>query len=201
MPTLYILAGPNGAGKTTFYYTALQQGFVPGILPFLNIDIITKNELGGYSETNFAKAEYIYRQRIAELINNGQDFMIESNLAKDSEYEWIVKMKQKGYDVTLYYLCTDYPDEIHLKRVQERVAEGGHEVPENIVQHRYTMSLLYLKSKLYLFKEAYLIDNEDTAVEMAFLKNGKIIRKKECVPNWVENTLSLIQRIYKSTEH
>lgn len=195
MPTLYILAGPNGAGKTTFYQTAVEQKFIPETLPFINIDSITKEELGGYTQSNFIKAEEIYRRRIGELITNSQDFMIESNLAKDSEYGWIERMKQKGFDVVLYYLCTDYPDEVHVKRVQERVAEGGHDVPENIVHHRYRMSLLYLKSKLHLFKEVFLIDNEDTAIEMATLQHGQIIHKKENAPHWVQDTLSLVEKI------
>lgn len=97
MPILYILAGPNGAGKTTFYQTALQLGFIPKELPFLNVDLITKTELGGYTDSNFAKADELYRERIGDMISKGQDFMIESNLAKDSEYDWVDKMKQKGY--------------------------------------------------------------------------------------------------------
>jgi len=195
MPTLYILAGPNGAGKTTFYQTAIEQGFIPQMLPFLNMDIITKDELGEYSDSNFAKAEGIYRQRVGNLIVNGQDFMIESNLAKQTEYDWIEKMKHKGFDIVLYYLCTDYPAEIHVKRVQERVMEGGHDVPENIILHRYNMSLLYLKRYLHLFREAYLIDNEDTAISMAVLQNGRILERKDNMPSWVRNTLSLIEKI------
>ena len=50
MPTLYILAGPNGAGKTTFYFTAIEQGFIDKDLPFINTDLIARNELGGYLE-------------------------------------------------------------------------------------------------------------------------------------------------------
>lgn len=142
MPILYILAGPNGAGKTTFYDAAVDEGLIAQSLPFLNIDLITKNELGGYREAAFAQAENIYRHRVSELISEGKDFMIESNLARESEYEWIQKMKQRGYNVALYYLCTDYPTEVHVTRVQERVAEGGHDVPESIVQHRYCMSTL-----------------------------------------------------------
>lgn len=135
MPTLYILVGPNGAEKTTFYYTSVRTGIIRKSIPFVNIDIITKEELGGYSETNFARAEEIYRARVGQLISQGEDFMIESNLAKESEYDWIAKMKQRGYEVVLYYLCTDFPDEVHVKRVQERAAEGGHDVPENIIHH------------------------------------------------------------------
>jgi len=54
MPTLYILAGPNGAGKTTYYYTALNKLFINQSLPFINLDVIAKDEMGGYSAENFA---------------------------------------------------------------------------------------------------------------------------------------------------
>jgi predicted ABC-type ATPase len=67
MPTLYIIAGPNGAGKTTFYQFAVAKNFIPQNLPFINVDIITKNELGGYNEINFAKAEEIYRERVGKI--------------------------------------------------------------------------------------------------------------------------------------
>jgi predicted ABC-type ATPase len=69
MPTLYILAGPNGAGKTTFYQTAIEEDFISKELPFINVDLITKDELGGYSEINFARAEELYRERVGILIS------------------------------------------------------------------------------------------------------------------------------------
>lgn len=48
MPILYILAGPNGAGKTTYYYTALESKFIEQNLPFINVDVITK-DFGDYT--------------------------------------------------------------------------------------------------------------------------------------------------------
>lgn len=53
MHTLYILAGPNGAGKTTYYFTALNKLFINQHLPFINLDVIAKDEMGGYSTENF----------------------------------------------------------------------------------------------------------------------------------------------------
>jgi predicted ABC-type ATPase len=198
MPTLYILAEPNGAGKTTFYQTAIEEGFISKELPFINVDLITKDELGSYSEINFARAEELYRERVGILISQGQDFMIESNLAKDSEYNWVEKMKQKGYEVVVYYLCTDYPEEVHVKRVQGRVLEGGHNVPENIIHHRYKMSLLYLKTRLHIFDKAYLIDNQETAIVMAELVNGSVTSREDNLPQWVIQSLSIIEKLKKS---
>lgn len=57
MATLYILAGPNGTGKTTFYEAAVAEGFIELQLPFINVDIITRNLPEGYTPENFAKAD------------------------------------------------------------------------------------------------------------------------------------------------
>jgi predicted ABC-type ATPase len=199
MPTLYILAGPNGAGKTTFYNTAIEQNFIPSDLPFLNIDLITR-ELGSYSDFNFAKAEEIYRERITKLLQQGANFMIESNLAKDAEYEWIEAMIRKGYEVVLYFLCTDYIDDVHINRVQKRVKEGGHYVPPNIIEHRYKMSLLYLRSKLTLFKEVYLIDNNETTLIKVVLRQGSIMYKEAECPAWIKKVIFIAERLRNKSE-
>ncbi|MEO8568348.1 MAG: hypothetical protein ABI419_04415 [Ginsengibacter sp.] len=95
MPTLYILGGPNGAGKTTYYFAALKEKFIHQHLPFINIDLIA-NKAGGYTAENFAKAEMIYREKVGALLKNKNDFMIESNLAKSSDYDWIKNIINYG---------------------------------------------------------------------------------------------------------
>src|ERR1700709_1050289 len=123
MPLLYIFAGPNGAGKTTFYHAAIEQGFIPGELPFVNIELIARNELGGYSDENFRQAELLYRKRVGAYISEEKDFMIESNLAYQSDYDWLKAMLRQGYEIILYFLYTQNI-EINIRRVQKRVMEG-----------------------------------------------------------------------------
>ena len=142
MPLLYILAGPNGAGKTTFYESAIQECFIDLTLQFINVDLIVRNELGSYSEENFAKAEIIYRERVSQHINSMTDFMIERNLAREADYVWIENMKRKGYEIILYFLCTEDVDE-NVARVKKRVKEGGLDVPEHIIKDRYKMAIIY----------------------------------------------------------
>ncbi|MEP7167886.1 MAG: hypothetical protein ABI855_00800 [Bacteroidota bacterium] len=102
MPTLYILAGANGTGKTTYYLTAIQQNYIDRDLPFLNVDLIAKTELGGYTSENFAHAEMIFRQRAGDLIKEKRDFMIE----RSNDYIWIENMIKHGYDAVIYFMCT-----------------------------------------------------------------------------------------------
>jgi predicted ABC-type ATPase len=107
MPKLYILGGANGVGKTTWYQTGLEQKYITPDLPFINVDSIVLKELGGYNPENIAKAEQIARDRISYLITDNKDFMIESNLSKSSDYDWISAMRKRGYDTILYFLGTD----------------------------------------------------------------------------------------------
>lgn len=153
MPILYILAGPNGAGKTTWYNTAVEEEFISPLLSFINVDLITLQELGGYSEENFIKADAIARQRISNHIQKEDDFMIESNLSKTADYNWVEAMIKSGYNVILYFLGTNNL-EINKARVKKRVKEGGHYVPDGIIEHCYQMGLSYLKSKIIIFKKA-----------------------------------------------
>ena len=195
MPKLYVIGGANGCGKTTWYNTAVQRKFIDPQLSFINVDLITLQELGGYSEENFARADLIARQRIKMHIDNHENFMIESNLSKSSDYDWLQSMSKNGYELILYFLGTDDID-INYGRVKKRVKEGGHDVPENIILHRYQMSQSYLKSKIFLFSEAYFIDNSESFSKiMAVFKIGKITQKEENCSNWVNDILSLVIRL------
>ena len=138
MPSLYILAGPNGAGKTTFYFSTIEQNFIDKKLSYINTDIIARDELGGYTKMNFARAEEIVRERIARHIELEESFMVESNLARQSDYDWLNAIKAKGYSIIIYFLCTSNVA-INLNRITRRVKEGGHDIPENIVRDRYNM--------------------------------------------------------------
>lgn len=195
MPTLYILAGPNGAGKSTFYFTAIEQGFIDKELSFINTDLIARNELGGYSEENFQKSESIVRSRIAEHISKNENFLIESNLARQSDYDWLKLIRSKGYEIVVYFLCTS-DIEINIGRVRKRVKEGGHDVPDNIISDRYKMALLYLRKEIFNFEEVYLIENSaETAEQVAFVKSGKLISENLDCPDWIGYVLFLVEKI------
>jgi predicted ABC-type ATPase len=194
MQVLYILAGPNGAGKTTYYYTGLQESFINRHLPFINIDIIARG-LGGYNAENFAKAEMIYREKVGALLKDKSDFMIESNLAKSSDYEWIERIKKHGYEIVLFFLCTDDIN-VNINRIHRRVKEGGHDIPPEIVMHRYRMTLIYLKTRLRLFKEIRFINtSSDEAIEIGFIKDDTLTELFSDSPKWFEEIISVEKRL------
>ncbi len=196
MPTLYVLAGPNGTGKTTFYSTAVESGFISSNLPFINVDIITKN-LGGYTEENYVKASEIYRHAVKTQMESNSDFMIESNLADSRSYDWLSLVKSKGYQIVLYYLSTD-DVMINIGRVQRRVIEGGHDIAESIIKTRYLQSHSYLKTKISEFEEIYLIDNStDNPQVQIKIAGGVIVEKATHLLNWIKEVISIHERLQR----
>jgi predicted ABC-type ATPase len=194
MPILHILGGANGVGKSTWYSIGIDSGYISPSLPFINVDVIQK-ELGDCTPENVIRAEEIARARMQELISENKDFLIESNLAKSSDYDWINLMRAKGYKTSLFFLGTVDVD-INKKRVLQRVKEGGHSVAEPIIEQRYQMGLSYLKREILSFDDAKLIDMSDFfPKELAVLQQGKIIFRDPDVPSWVSDVLFLTDRL------
>ena len=66
----------------------------------------------------------------------------------------------------------------------------------NIIEYRYKIGLTYLRSKIFIFTEAYLIDNSgETPQQMVYLQNGTILKKENDCPEWIEKVLSLTSLI------
>jgi predicted ABC-type ATPase len=199
MPTLHVLGGANGVGKTTWHSIGVENGYINSFLPFINSDNIQK-ELGAYTAENAIIAEEIARNRMKELISEKKDFMIEGNLAKTADYDWINLMRQQGYQTSLFFLSTDDVD-INKKRVLQRVTEGGHGVPEPIIEQRYRMGLSYLKKEILSFDDALLIDATDLPPkEMAIVHQGRVISKEQNAPKWVNEVLFLAERLQQKQQ-
>ncbi len=134
MPRLFILAGCNGAGKTTASYMLMPEMLEMSEL--VNADEIARG-LSPFNPDSVAiQAGKIMLMRMRELISSGADFAFETTLATKSYYTLIKEAQEKGYFVTLLYLWLPSP-EAAVKRVAQRVAEGGHNIPRATIERRY----------------------------------------------------------------
>ena len=134
MPNLYIISGCNGAGKTTASFTVLPE--MLGCREFVNADEIARGLSPFQPEKVAVQAGRIMLQRIGELLDSKEDFAIETTLATRSYVQTIKKAKEKGYNVTLVYFWLTSP-ELAIQRVRSRVAEGGHNITEDVIRRRY----------------------------------------------------------------
>ena len=141
MPRLYIISGCNGSGKTTASYTLL-----PDLLDcreFVNSDEFAKSlspfDPGAASVT----ASRYMLMKINYLLERRADFCVETTLATRSLLKIIQQAQGLGYEVTALYFWLNSP-ELAIQRVHDRVASGGHNIPDAVVRRRYVMGLQYL---------------------------------------------------------
>ncbi|WP_232325832.1 zeta toxin family protein [Spirosoma montaniterrae] len=87
-------------------------------------------------------------QRIDYLLQQQVDFAFETTLSTRSYVHTIRRAREVGYVVSLYYFWLPSA-EVSKQRVAQRVANGGHNIPSEVVERRYERSLENLK-KLYI---------------------------------------------------
>lgn len=135
---LYIIAGPNGAGKTTASFTILPE--ILDIKEFVNADEIAKGLSPLNPESVGIKAGRIMLERINDLMTEGSSFAFETTLSTKSYKNLVEKAKGCGYKTTLLFLYLE-TFEMAKERVRNRVIEGGHNIPEKVIERRYEMGL------------------------------------------------------------
>ena len=138
MPTLFIIAGCNGAGKTTAVNTILPE--ILNCREFVNADNIAFGLSPFNMESVALQAGRIMLSRIQELLDDGVDFAFETTLSTRSYKNLVVNAKKRNYNVTLIYLWVGSP-ETAIRRIEERVRNGGHNIKPEVVTRRYFRGL------------------------------------------------------------
>ncbi len=159
MPNLYIIAGCNGAGKTTASYTVLPE--ILNCKEFINADEIARGLSPFQPEKVAITAGRIMLQRIDELINLKVDFAIETTLTIKSYTKMIEVARLNGYNIKLAYLWLNNVD-LAIERVNARVKEGGHNIPEDVIRRRYKKGIFNLINIFIVLCDYWLVfDNSD----------------------------------------
>jgi predicted ABC-type ATPase len=138
MPTCWIIAGPNGAGKTTFALEYLPK--VAGCTHFINADLVAAGLSPLAPERELVTASRIFLQEIEERIEKCEDFAFETTLAGRTYLRLIERLQSNGWQVKLIYLALPSVEMSKL-RVVERVAHGGHNIPQKDIVRRFPRSL------------------------------------------------------------
>ena len=77
---------------------------------------------------------------IHDYVRRGESFAFETTLSGRSYARLIPHWREQGYSVELFFLQLSRP-EIAIARVKQRVAEGGHDVPEPVIRRRFHAGL------------------------------------------------------------
>lgn len=141
LPYALLLAGPNGAGKSTTWYYRLKNEYPHA--EFLNADEYQAHVLKDASlEASYEAAQAI-RARVNEILSVTVDdpkdrpsFAMETVFSHESKLEIVRRCKALGYYVIVVHIGLSSAD-ISVDRVALRVADGGHDVPEEKIRERF----------------------------------------------------------------
>ena len=138
MKKIIIIAGPNGAGKTTF-----ARDFLPveaQTLRFINADLIAAGLAPFNPESASFKAGRLMLVEIDECVDAGHSFAFETTLSGLAYLKKIAVWQHFGYQVKLWFLSLPNED-IAVARVASRVAQGGHNILEDVIRRRFKAGL------------------------------------------------------------
>jgi predicted ABC-type ATPase len=165
MGRITVLAGTNGAGKSSIGGAALRNRGAA----YYNPDEATRRIVAANPGMDEATANGLawhegVRQLEAAIVHR-QHYAFETTLGGNTITSLLTKAAQGGVEVQLWYVGLDSPER-HLARIHARVANGGHDIPEDKVRERYTTSRANLVQLMPYLSVLRVFDNSDEADPM-----------------------------------
>ena len=185
-PQFVMLAGPSGSGKTTFVNNYRDSGLLPDTLVTPDVFMSRFSHLS--TDDAHEQCVLIAKAQKQELLESRQSFMQETILSSDGKVQELARMKERGYETTLIYMCLEDPG-MNEGRVRHRIEVGGNFVPPEIIAKDYETSLQNLPKAIILADRAELFDNTHPGGRHKLLvtvEQGIATVHVERMPGWVE---------------
>jgi len=180
---MFMLAGPNGAGKSTLYETVIGPRLTA---PFINADLIQRNELRDASMTAAYRAAAIAERRRRELLQRRRSFVSESTFSHPSKLALVHEAQAAGFRIVMFHVSVDQA-RLSVSRVAQRVTEGGHDVPQAKILERFERNQPLIRQAVLLADQAFVYDNSRLNVApqrtIAF-RNGAVISTSPPIVAW-----------------
>ena len=173
-PVLYVLAGVNGAGKSSIGESEFRsQGS-----PVFNPDTIAQQIRILHSDISLtlanAHAWQIGKSLLEQAIAGGRDYRFETTLGGRTIAQLLEKAARSGHRLRIWF-CGLASADLHLKRVQSRVARGGHDIPAEKIRERWNRSRENLIRLLPLIDHLRVYDNSKEADPAEGRKPGPVL--------------------------
>ena len=183
---LWLLAGGNGSGKSTCYRMFIETRGIG----FINADLIAR-DMAEEPEHDSYKAARLAERLCHDLLSQGLTFCFETVFSHASKIDFIAKAKSLGYEVILIYIHLGNPD-LNEARVQQRVSEGGHNVPAEKIRSRIPRTMAHITRALPLVDSVRFLDNSfrhDPFRQVATIRNGRKRILTHPLPDWAREML------------
>ena len=193
-PTLCVVAGPNGSGKTTTTIQLLHNEWAADSF-YINPDNIALEQFGDWNSPEAVRqaAEMATKLRY-KCLTERRDFVFETVFSSSEKLEFLLKAKEAGFFIRLFYVCTSDPT-INVARITQRYLNGGHEVPISKVISRYYKSLLNAGKAITFVDRAYVYDNsiDNQLPRLLFrTRDGNLFKHyTDDVPDWAKALIEI----------
>jgi predicted ABC-type ATPase len=208
-PSIHVLAGVNGAGKSSIGGAAIRHAGGQ----YFNPDEAAHALRGKYPAlTQAAANSAAWRQGVRLLeraIEEGLDFTFETTLGGSTFTTLLMQATERGIEVHVWYVGLSSP-ELHVERVQSRVSQGGHDIPEHDIYRRYEHSRLNLIALLPHLTTLHVYDNSVDADPTAgrtpkptpvlHMEHGRILGLPDLasIPNWAKPIVAAALKLNQS---
>lgn len=177
MKVYTIIAGVNGVGKSSLIGILMQINGTLGII----IDTSNTDEQESM-------------RRIESCLNSGVNFTQETTLSDIRTLKTVQTAREKGYRINLYYVAVNSADE-SLRRIENRVRKGGHDIPAEDVKRRFASRFSDLLKVLPYCDTAQFYDNENGFRFVAEYRNGALLQVGDYRPEWLAELIELFREI------
>ena len=146
MKEVILLGVPNGAGKTTTARVLLPEFFQ--LYPFLNADDLARDLAPDNVESAALAAGRLMIERMRALVQADRSFAFETTCSGRTYVLMLRDCRAKGWTISLYYFWLPSPEQ-SIARVAQRVSQGGHSIPADVIYRRFKTGLWNMRH-LYL---------------------------------------------------
>ena len=155
MARILVLAGVNGAGKSSLLGMMLAHDGATWFNPDAFTQELVEHDWPLTEANASAWQEGI--RRLREAMQSNRDYAFETTLGANTIPK-LLREACEQHEVTVWF-CGLESIELHLQRVAERVADGGHDIPEDNIRQRYDSSRLNLIELLPHLTTLHVYDN------------------------------------------
>lgn len=196
-PTIYVLAGVNGSGKSSIGGAAIIARGVDYYNPDIAAQELRKIHPNMTQTIANSHAWSLGREMLEKAIAREETFAFETTLGGNTIARLLIQAAEAGLKVKIWYAGLDSV-ELNLARVEARVADGGHDIPEADIRKRWDSSRRNLIKLLPHLHALRLYDNSAEADPkqgnapqpklLLYLEAGKIVQPEDLAgaPEWAK---------------
>lgn len=211
-PIILVLAGVNGAGKSSVGGSVIRQIGTTYFNPDERSAEI-RRKLGMSMPDANVRAWTEGKELLELAIRDRFDHAFETTLGGTTIPRLLVEAAEADFDVRIWFVGLSTPEQ-HIARVRARVAEGGHDIPEQKIRERWDTSRQNIIALLPHLAELRVFDNSEDGDAFTGMipppkllldcRHGVVVGPAsvtlEETPEWAKPIVAAALQLYRSHE-